>query len=117
MIWCFDWKDVVIVDELYVLVIKLVGFDDFGIDDDNYCEVLGVLLDVYQGEVGFIVLGSKMNWFFLCGVLVVRLLFQFVWKQYLEYVDVVIKWFIFVIGLVCIGIIVLYWLLGVDLVY
>lgn len=47
MIWCFDWKDVVIVDELYVLVIKLVGFDDFGIDDDNYCEVLGVLLDVY----------------------------------------------------------------------
>lgn len=51
-----------------------MGLDDFGTDDDNYREALGVLLDAYQGEAGLTVLGSKMNRFFLRGALVARLL-------------------------------------------
>ena len=43
---------------------KLTGLDDFGVDDDNYREALGVLLDSYRREAGLTVLGSKMNWFF-----------------------------------------------------
>ncbi|BAL67646.1 hypothetical protein ERDMAN_3873 [Mycobacterium tuberculosis str. Erdman = ATCC 35801] len=62
------------VDELHASATKLVGLDDFGTDDDNYREALGVLLDAYQGEAGLTVLGSKMNRFFLRGALVARLL-------------------------------------------
>nr|WP_207801715.1 hypothetical protein [Mycobacterium uberis] len=48
-------------------------------------------------------LGSKMNRFFLRGVLVVWLLYEAVWKQYLQHADVVIERPIFVTGLVRIG--------------
>lgn len=71
-----DRKDVATVDELHASATKLVGLDDFGTDDDNYREALGVLLDAYQGEAGLTVLGSKMNRFFLRGALVARLLSQ-----------------------------------------
>lgn len=91
-----DRKDVATVDELHASATKLVGLDDFGTDDDNYREALGVLLDAYQGEAGLTVLGSKMNRFFLRGALVARLLSQSAWKQYPEHVDVAIKRPIFV---------------------
>lgn len=109
-----DRKDVATVDELHASATKLVGLDDFGTDDDNYREALGVLLDAYQGEAGLTVLGSKMNRFFLRGALVARLLSQSAWKQYPEHVDVAIKRPIFVTGLVRTGTTALHRLLGAD---
>ncbi|MGH3578859.1 MAG: sulfotransferase, partial [Mycobacterium sp.] len=40
--------DVGTVDDLHASATKLVGLEDFGADDDNYREALGVLLDSYQ---------------------------------------------------------------------
>jgi hypothetical protein len=66
--------DIATVDELHASATKMVGLDDFGVDDDNYREALGVLLDSYQRDAGLTPLGSKMNRFFLRGALVARLL-------------------------------------------
>ena len=52
--------DIATVDELHASATKLTGLDDFGTDDDNYREALGVLLDSYQRDAGLTVLGSKM---------------------------------------------------------
>src|ERR1700730_2124471 len=106
--------DLATVAELHASATKLTGLDDFGADDDNYREALGVLLDSYQLEAGLTVLGSKMNRFFLRGALVARLLSQSAWKQYPEHADVAIQRPIFVTGLVRTGTTALHRLLGAD---
>src|SRR5258708_33747498 len=109
-----DRTDVGTVDELHASASKLVGLDDFGADDDNYREALGVLLDSYQREAGLTVLGSKMNRFFLRGALVARLLSESAWKQYPQHADATIERPIFVTGLVRTGTTALHRLLGAD---
>jgi hypothetical protein len=109
-----DRTDVGTVDELHVSATKLVGLDDFGADDDNYREALGVLLDSYQREAALTPLGSKMCRFFLRGALVARLVSQAAWKQYPEHADVAVERPIFVTGLVRTGTTALHRLLGAD---
>ena len=109
-----DRTDVGTVDDLHASASKLVGLDDFGTDDDNYREALGVLLDSYQREAGLTVLGSKMNRFFLRGALVARLLAEAAWKQYPQHADVAIERPIFVTGLPRTGTTALHRLLGAD---
>ncbi len=106
--------DVGTVDDLHASATKLVGLDDFGTDDDNYREALGVLLESYQREAGFTPLGSKMSRFFLRGALVARLLSEASWKQYPQHADVVIERPIFVTGLPRTGTTALHRLLGAD---
>ncbi|QUR69090.1 sulfotransferase family protein [Mycobacterium spongiae] len=106
--------DVGTVDELHASATKLVGLDDFGSDDDNYREALGVLLDSYRAEAGLTELGSKMNRVFLRGALVARLLSEAAWKQYPHHADVAIERPIFVTGLVRTGTTALHRLLGAD---
>jgi hypothetical protein len=106
--------DVGTVDDLHASAAKLTGLDDFGSDDDNYREALGVLLESYKREAGLTVLGSKMNRFFLRGALVARLLSESAWKQYPAYADVPVQRPIFVIGLTRTGTTVLHRLLGAD---
>jgi hypothetical protein len=106
--------DVGTVDDLHASAAKLTGLDDFGSDDDNYREALGVLLDSYQREAGLTVLGSKMNRFFLRGALVARLLSESAWKQYPAYADVPVQRPVFVTGLPRTGTTALHRLLGAD---
>jgi hypothetical protein len=106
--------DVGTVEDLHASATKMVGLDDFGPDDDNYREALGVLLDSYRNEADLTELGSKMNRFFLRGALVARLLSQAGWKQHPEYADVVIERPIFVTGLPRTGTTALHRLLGAD---
>jgi hypothetical protein len=109
-----DRTDVGTVDELHASATKLVGLDDFGTDDDNYREALGVLLDSYQREADLTPLGSKMCRFFLRAALVARLVSEAAWKQYPEHADVAIERPIFVTGLVRTGTTALHRLLGAD---
>ena len=109
-----DRTDVGTVDDLHVSATKLVGLDDFGTDDDNYREALGVLLESYQREADLTSLGSKMNRFFLRGALVARLLSEAACKQHPEHAYVVIERPIFVTGLVRTGTTALHRLLGAD---
>lgn len=109
-----DRTDVGTVEELHASATKLVGLDDFGSDEDNYREALGVLLDSYRRDAGLTVLGSKMNRFFLRGALVARLLSEAAWKQHPQYADVPIERPIFVTGLVRTGTTALHRLLGAD---
>src|ERR1700744_3326602 len=106
--------DIATVDELHASATKLTGLDDFGVDDDNYREALGVLLDSYRQEAGLTVLGSKMNRFFLRGALVARLLSEASWKQCPQHADVPVERPIFVTGLVPTGTTALHRLLGAD---
>lgn len=106
--------DVGTVDDLHASATKLTGLDDFGTDDDNYREALGVLLDSYKREAELTALGSKMNRFFLRGALVARLLSESAWKQHPAYADVAIERPIFVTGLPRTGTTVLHRLLGAD---
>ncbi|PQM49324.1 hypothetical protein C1Y40_00445 [Mycobacterium talmoniae] len=106
--------DVGTVEDLHASASKFVGLDDFGADDDNYREALGVLLDSYQTEADLTPLGSKMNRFFLRGALVARLLSQAAWQQHPEHADVVIERPIFVTGLPRTGTTALHRLLGAD---
>ncbi|HEU0191870.1 MAG TPA: sulfotransferase [Mycobacterium sp.] len=106
--------DVGTVDDLHASATKLVGLDDFGADDDNYREALGVLLDSYRGEAGLTELGSKMNRFFLRGALVARLLAQAGFTAHPEYADMPIEKPIFVTGLPRTGTTALHRLLGAD---
>lgn len=102
------------VEDLHASATKLMGLDDFGVDDDNYREALGVLLESYQREADLTPLGSKMNRFFLRGALAARLLSQAGWRQHPEHADVVIERPIFVTGLPRTGTTALHRLLGAD---
>ena len=106
--------DVGSVDDLHASATKLTGLDDFGADDDNYREALGVLLESYRRDADLTPLGSKMNRFFLRAALVARLLSEAAWKQHPEHADVVIERPIFVTGLVRTGTTALHRLLGAD---
>ncbi|MEI7717066.1 MAG: sulfotransferase [Mycobacterium sp.] len=109
-----DRTDVGTVDDLRASATKLVGLDDFGVDDDNYLEAIEVLLDSYRREAGLTVLGSKMSRFFLRGALVARLVSESAWKQYPQHADVTITRPIFVTGLARTGTTALHRLLGAD---
>lgn len=106
--------DVGTVEDLHASATKMVGLDDFGPDDDNYREALGVLLEAYRSEAGLTELGSKMNRFFIRGALVARLLAQAGWNQHPQYADVAVKQPIFVTGLPRTGTTALHRLLGAD---
>src|SRR5271168_5126363 len=109
--------DIATVDELHASATKMVGLDDFGTDDDNYREALGVLLDSYRRDAGLTPLGSKMNRFFLRGALVARLFSESAWKQYPQHADVAVERPIFVTGLPRTGTTILHRLLGADPVH
>lgn len=109
--------DVGTVDDMHASATKLVGLDDFGVDDDNYREALGVLLESYRRDAGLTPLGSKMNRFFLRRALVARLFAESAWKQYPQYADVAIERPIFVTGLPRTGTTILHRLLGADPVH
>jgi hypothetical protein len=87
------------VDDLHASAIKACGLDDFGSDDDDYREALGVLLDSYQRDADLTELGSKMQRFFVRNALVARLVSEAAFKQFPEHVDVPIERPIFVTGL------------------
>ena len=91
--------DVGTVEDLKASAVKAVGLDDFGTDDDNYLEALGVLLDSYRRDSDFTAAGSKMSRFFLRNALVARLLSEASWKQHPEHAEVPITAPIFVTGL------------------
>jgi hypothetical protein len=106
--------DVGTVDDLHASATKACGLDDFGTDDDNYREALGVLLDSYARESGFTELGSKMSRFFVRNALVARLLSEAAWNQYPQHADVAIEQPIFVTGLPRTGTTALHRLLAAD---
>lgn len=106
--------DVGTVDDLHASATKATGLDDFGSDDDNYREALGVLLDSYQRDADLTELGSKMSRFFVRNALVARLLSEAAWKKYPEHADVPIERPIFVTGLPRTGTTALHRLLGAD---
>jgi len=106
--------DVGTVDDMHASATKLTGLDDFGVDDDNYREALGVLLESYQRDANLTGLGSKMNRFFLRGALVARLFSESAWKQYPQHADVAVERPIFVTGLPRTGTTILHRLLGAD---
>jgi hypothetical protein len=102
------------VDDLHESAARLVGLDDFGVDDDNYREGLAVILDSYQREAGLTPLGSKISRVYLRGALAARLMAEAGWKQYPQYADVPIERPIFVTGLPRTGTTALHRLLGAD---
>ncbi len=106
--------DVGTVDDLHASATKACGLDDFGSDDDNYREALGVLLESYRREADFTELGSKMSRFFLRNALVARLLSEAAWKQHPQHADVKIERPIFVTGLPRTGTTALHRLLSAD---
>jgi hypothetical protein len=106
--------DVGTVDDLHASATKACGLDDFGVDNDNYREALGVLLDSYARESGFTELGSKMSRFFLRNALVARLLSEASWKRYPQHADVKVERPIFVTGLPRTGTTALHRLLSAD---
>ena len=106
--------DVGTVDELHASATKAVGLDDFGTDDDNYREALGVLLESYRRDADLTELGSKMSRFFVRNALVARLLSEAAWKQYPQHVDVTIERPIFVTGLPRTGTTAMHRLLSAD---
>jgi hypothetical protein len=91
--------DVGTVDDLHASAVKATGLDDFGVDDDNYREALGTLLESYRHDADLTELGSKMCRFFVRNALVARLVSEAAWKQYPEHVDVSVERPIFVTGL------------------
>ena len=91
--------DVGTVEDLHASATKVVGLDDFGGDDDNYLQALGVLLESYRDEAGLTELGSKMSRFFLRNALVARLMSEAAWKANPGYAAVPIERPIFVTGL------------------
>ena len=91
--------DVGTVDDLHASAVKACGLDDFGTDDDNYREALGVLLESFRRDADLTELGSKMQRFFIRNALVARLVSEAAFKQYPQHVDVAIERPIFVTGL------------------
>jgi hypothetical protein len=106
--------DVGTVDDLHASATKACGLDDFGVDDDNYREALGVLLESFRRDADLTELGSKMNRFFVRNALVARLVSEAAFKQYPEHVDVPIERPIFVTGLPRTGTTVIHRLLTAD---
>jgi Sulfotransferase family len=91
--------DVGTVEDLHASAVKACGLDDFGDDDDNYQEALGVLLEAYRTEADLTEFGSKMQRFFARNALVARLVSEAAFKQHPQHVDVPIERPIFVTGL------------------
>ena len=91
--------DVGTVEDLHASAVKACGLEDFGGDDDNYLEALGVLLESYKRDADLTEFGSKMQRFFLRNALVARLVSEAAWKQYPQHADVAIEKPIFVTGL------------------
>jgi hypothetical protein len=87
------------VEDLHASAVKACGLDDFGSDDDNYREALGVLLEAFQRDADLTEFGSKMQRFFVRNALVARLVSEAAFKQYPEHADVPIERPIFVTGL------------------
>jgi hypothetical protein len=106
--------DVGTVEDLHASAVKACGLDDFGVDDDNYREALGVLLDSYRRDADLTEAGSKMNRFFVRNALVARLVSEAAFKQYPEHADVPIQRPIFVTGLPRTGTTVIHRLLTAD---
>ena len=102
------------VDDLKASAVKACGLDDFGVDDDNYVEALGVLLDSYRRDADLTELGSKMNRFFVRNALVARLVSEAAFKQYPQHADAPIERPIFVTGLPRTGTTVIHRLLTAD---
>jgi hypothetical protein len=102
------------VEDLHASATKAVGLDDFGTDDDNYREALGVLLESYQRDAGLTEFGSKMCRFFVRNALVARLMSEAAWKQHPQHADVAIERPIFVTGLPRTGTTALHRLLTAD---
>ncbi|WP_285031684.1 sulfotransferase [Mycolicibacterium sp. lyk4-40-TYG-92] len=106
--------DVGTVDDLCADAVATAGHHDFGSDDDNFREALGVLLDSYASESDFTPLGAAMTRYFLRAGLVARLLSEAAWKRYPGHADVEIERPIFVTGLPRTGTTALHRLLGAD---
>ncbi|KMO67993.1 sulfotransferase family protein [Mycolicibacterium chlorophenolicum] len=106
--------DVGTVEDLHASAVKACGLDDFGSDDDNYREALGVLLDSYQRDADLTEFGSKMQRFFVRNALVARLVSEAAFKQYPQHVDVPIERPIFVTGLPRTGTTAVHRLLAAD---
>jgi hypothetical protein len=106
--------DVGTVDDLHESASRLVGLDDFGPDDDNYCEGLAVILDSYQRDADLTPFGSKICRVYLRGALAARLMAQAGWKQYPHYTEVPVERPIFVTGLPRTGTTALHRLLTAD---
>ena len=102
------------VEDLHASAVKACGLDDFGSDDDNYREALGVLLESYQRDADLTELGSKMQRFFARNALVARLVSEAAFKQYPEHADVTIERPIFVTGLPRTGTTAVHRLLAAD---
>ncbi|BBY75222.1 sulfotransferase [Mycolicibacterium parafortuitum] len=102
------------VEDLHASAVKACGLDDFGSDDDNYREALGVLLESYQRDANLTELGSKMQRFFARNALVARLVSEAAFKQYPEHADVTIERPIFVTGLPRTGTTAVHRLLAAD---
>jgi hypothetical protein len=106
--------DVGTVEDLHASAVKACGLDDFGDDEDNYREALGVLLESYARDADFTEAGSKMSRFFVRNALVARLLSEAAWKRYPEHADVPVERPIFVTGLPRTGTTALHRLLTAD---
>ena len=102
------------VEDLHASAVKACGLEDFGTDDDNYLEALGVLLESYQRDADLTELGSKMQRFFTRNALVARLVSNAAFTQYPQHVDVPIERPIFVTGLPRTGTTVIHRLLTAD---
>lgn len=87
------------VEDLHASAVKACGLDDFGDDDDNYREALGVLLESFRRDADLTELGSKMHRFFVRNALVARLVSEAAFKQYPEHAQVSVERPIFVTGL------------------
>ena len=106
--------DVGTIEDLHASAVKACGHQDFGSDDDDYLEALGVLLDSYQREADLTELGSKMQRFFTRNALVARLVSEAAFKQYPQHAAVPIERPIFVTGLPRTGTTVIHRLLAAD---
>lgn len=102
------------VEDLHASAVKACGLDDFGSDDDNYREALGVLLESFQRDADLTELGSKMQRFFVRNALVARLVSEAAFKQYPEHAEVPIERPIFVTGLPRTGTTAVHRLLAAD---
>jgi hypothetical protein len=106
--------DIGTADDLCVEAIEAAGHSDFGTDDDNFREALGVLLDSYSREADFTPLGATMTRHNLRAGLVARLLSEAARKRFPAHADVTIERPIFVTGLPRTGTTALHRLLGAD---
>jgi Sulfotransferase family len=102
------------VEDLHASAVKACGLQDFGTDDDNYLEALGMLLESYQRDADLTELGSKMQRFFTRNALVARLVSEAAFKQYPQHAEVPIERPIFVTGLPRTGTTVIHRLLAAD---